>query len=373
MKDMFKLSAIKGNLLTAISYMIPVVCGAGFVIAIGMAFGGTSQDALVSGSYSFWDALATMGGAALGMLPMIISCGIAFSIAGKPGIAPGLVCGLAAIRISAGFLGGILGGYVAGWLAVAIIRSVKVPDWAKGLMPTLIVPFLASLGSGLVMVYVVGLPVAWFTEWLTGVLTSMTGASNTVFGALIGGLSVIDFGGPINKTVYAVTLTLQAEGINGPVTALQLANTSVPIGFGLAYLVSKIKGKRIYTEGEVETLKSAVPMGVVNIVEGAIPIVMNDLVRGIAASVAGGAAGGAVLMTLTQGAGATVPFGGFLMLPTMGTLWWAGLAAIVVNVAVTGTVYALIKKPVPAEDASVEAYVAAEDEEDLDLDMLQVL
>lgn len=33
---------LKGHLLTAISYLIPIVCGAGFLIAIGMAFGGTS-------------------------------------------------------------------------------------------------------------------------------------------------------------------------------------------------------------------------------------------------------------------------------------------------------------------------------------------
>ena len=44
-----KKANFKGHLLTAISYLIPVVCGAGFIIAIGMAFGGKSQDALVMG------------------------------------------------------------------------------------------------------------------------------------------------------------------------------------------------------------------------------------------------------------------------------------------------------------------------------------
>ena len=34
---------LKGHLLTAISYLIPIVCGAGFLIAIGMGFGGSSQ------------------------------------------------------------------------------------------------------------------------------------------------------------------------------------------------------------------------------------------------------------------------------------------------------------------------------------------
>ena len=60
---------LKGHLLTAISYLIPIVCGAGFLIAIGMAFGGSSQDALVQGEFTIWDALATMGGKGLGLLP----------------------------------------------------------------------------------------------------------------------------------------------------------------------------------------------------------------------------------------------------------------------------------------------------------------
>lgn len=136
MGEFLKKANFKGHLLTAISYMVPIVCGAGFVIAIGMAMGGTSQDSLVMGEFNFWQALATIGGKGLGMLPAIIATGIAFSIAGKPGIAPGFVTGLVANAISAGFIGGMIGGYIAGWLAVAVLKFVKVPSWAKGLMPT---------------------------------------------------------------------------------------------------------------------------------------------------------------------------------------------------------------------------------------------
>ena len=77
---------------------------------------------------------------------------------------------------------------------------------------------------------------------------------------------------------------MQAEGLNGPITALQLVNTATPIGFGLAYFIAKMFRKNIYTKVEVETLKSAVPMGVINIVEGVIPLVMNDIVRGVVAT-----------------------------------------------------------------------------------------
>lgn len=366
MQELWKAANPKGHLLTAISFLIPVVCGAGFVISIGMSMGGTVQDALTAGQFDLWQAMATMGAKALGLLPVVIAIGIAGSIAGKPGVAPGLVVGLAANTISAGFIGGMLGGYMAGYLCLGIIRYVKVPKWAKGLMPTLIVPFLGSLISGLVMVYIIGSPVGAFTDALTGFLKNMGTSSNLVMGAIIGALCIVDFGGPINKTCFAFVLTLQAQGINEPVTALQLVNTATPIGFGLAYFLGRIMRKNIYTDVEVETLKSAVPMGVVNIVEGAIPIVMNDIVRGIAAAAIGGACGGAV--TMVYGADATVPFGGFLMLPTMSNPM-AGLMALAVNIFVTGLVYAIIKKDAPLE-AAID--LAEDDEEDIDLSEIKI-
>ncbi|WGY46713.1 PTS fructose transporter subunit IIC [Vibrio sp. ABG19] len=364
-KDIWRAANPKGHLLTAISFLIPIVCGAGFIIAIGMAMGGKPQDALVLGEFDLWTSMATMGAKALGLLPVVIACGIAGSIAGKPGIAPGFVVGLAANTISAGFIGGILGGYIAGYIALGIIKNVKVPSWARGLMPTLIVPFFASVISGLIMVYIVGTPIGIFTDTLTGFLRSMGTSSNLVLGAVIGALCILDFGGPINKTCFAFVLTLQAQGINEPITALQLVNTATPIGFGLAYFISKLLRKNIYNNEEIETLKSAVPMGVVNIVEGSIPIVMNDIVRGISAAAIGGACGGAV--TMVYGADATVPFGGIFMIPTMSNPM-AGIMALVVYILVTGTVYALIKKDVP-RDVVINN---DDEEEDIDLDDIKI-
>ena len=178
---------LKGHLLTAISYLIPIVCGAGFLIAIGMAFGGSNQAELVSG-----DALATMGGAGLGLLPVVISTGISYSILKKPGIAPGFITGLTANAIGAGFIGGILGGYIAGFLGLAVMKYVKVPKWAKGLMPTLIIPFLTSILSGLIMVYIIGAPIGAFTNALTGFLNNLGTSSLLIFGGIVGLLTSAD-------------------------------------------------------------------------------------------------------------------------------------------------------------------------------------
>lgn len=366
MKKFFRELNLKGHLLTAISYLIPIVCGAGFLIAIGMGFGGTSQDILVQGEFSIWDALATMGGAGLGLLPVVISTGISYSIAGKPGIAPGFIIGLTANAIEAGFIGGILGGFLSGYLAISILKYFKVPKWAKGLMPTLIVPFFTSIIGGLIMVYIIGVPIAAFTSMLTSALNNLGSSSLLAFGGVVGILSGVDYGGPINKTVFAFVLTMQAEGLNGPITALQLVNTATPVGFGLAYFIAKLFGKKIYKPLETETLKSAVPMGFINIVEGVIPIVMNDIIRCVIATAVGGAAGGAVSMML--GADATVPFGGVLMLPTM-TNPMSGVIALLVNILVTGVTLALIKKDVSKDEASVETEV---EEEEIDLDDIKI-
>lgn len=62
---------LKKHMLTAISYLIPVVCGSGFLIAIGMAMGG-SPGADLTKTFTLWDAFAKMGALGLGLLPMII-------------------------------------------------------------------------------------------------------------------------------------------------------------------------------------------------------------------------------------------------------------------------------------------------------------
>ncbi len=123
LKQIWQAANSKGHLLTAISFLIPIVCGSGFIIAIGMGLGGTVQDTLTPGQFDVWQAMATLGAKALGLLPVVIAVGISGSIAGKPGIAPGFVVGLAANTISAGFIGGMIGGYIAGYIALAIIKK----------------------------------------------------------------------------------------------------------------------------------------------------------------------------------------------------------------------------------------------------------
>lgn len=354
---------IKQPALTAIAYLIPVVVAGGFLLAVGNIMGGKNLEA-VKGMANIWDAFSTMGGLILGMLPIVVSTGVAFAIADKPGIAPGLLVGLISRIIGAGFLGGLIGGYVAGWAAMLVIAYVKVPKWAAGLMPTLIIPFLASLIAGLFMFYVLGGPIAAGTVWLTGYMKTLDTSQKFLYGMIIGVLASVDYGGAINKTVFAFVLALQAEGINEPITVLILASMVTPMGYTLAYFLGKLVHKNIYTPLEVETLKTAFPMGLVEITEGSLPIVLNDLWRSVVATGVGGAVGGG--FSMLWGADSKIPASGLFAVPTMSRPW-AFIVALIIGSVVTALVYLILKKPVSATDLQEE-----KEEEDLNLKDLKI-
>lgn len=121
----------KKHLMTAISFFLPIIVASGFLLAIGNMTGGATIENFKDG-FSFADALTTMGGYGLGLLPMIVSTAIAYSIADKPGIAPGLIVGMVANGIGTGFLGGLVGGYISGIIVVLIVTYIKVPRWMEG-------------------------------------------------------------------------------------------------------------------------------------------------------------------------------------------------------------------------------------------------
>lgn len=106
---------IRKHIMTGISYMIPYVCAAGMLMVIGNIFGGQTITDYRAG-FSIPDALTTLGGDGLGLLPVFISTFIAYSIADRPGIAPGFLLGLLCKANGFGFLGGLLTGYLAGYL-----------------------------------------------------------------------------------------------------------------------------------------------------------------------------------------------------------------------------------------------------------------
>ncbi|WP_372875719.1 fructose-specific PTS transporter subunit EIIC [Pseudomonas sp.] len=325
------------HLLTGVSYMLPMVVAGGLMIALSFVFG--IEAFKEEGSLAA--ALMQIGGeAAFKLMVPVLAGYIAYSIADRPGLAPGMIGGLLASSLGAGFIGGIIAGFLAGYAAKAIARWVQLPASVEALKPILIIPLLASLFTGMVMIYVVGKPVAGMLVGLTSFLDSMGSTNAILLGLLLGGMMCVDLGGPINKAAYAFSVGLLASQSYAPMAAVMAAGMVPPIGMAIATVIARHK----FAQSEREAGKAAGVLGLCFISEGAIPFAAKDPFRVIPASIAGGALTGALSMYF--GCKLMAPHGGLfvLLIPNAINHALLYLLAIVAGSLLTGVVYALIKR-----------------------------
>ncbi|MDL5391365.1 PTS fructose transporter subunit EIIBC, partial [Escherichia coli] len=80
--------------------------------------------------------------------------------------------------------------------ALFISRQLKLPRNLEGLKPVLIIPLFSTLVVGLLMIYVVGTPVAHALQALEAWLRSMQTGSALTLGLLLGAMMAFDMGGP---------------------------------------------------------------------------------------------------------------------------------------------------------------------------------
>ncbi|WP_110953693.1 PTS fructose transporter subunit IIC [Anaerosinus massiliensis] len=351
---MLKSLELKRHAMTGISYMIPLVVAAGLLIAIGNIAGG--NPALISdykSSYSLWEAAVTLGVYGMGLIPAVMSAAIAYSIADRPGIAPGLLMGMIANAMGAGFFGGMLGGYLSGWCVNFLKRKIKVPIWAQGLMPMMILPLLASIIVGFIMFFVIGGPIAAVSFALTDMLVNMQGGSKAVFGAIMGAMAAFDFGGPVNKVASLFADGLLMNGVYGPEAVKICASMIPPFGVALSWVIKKSR----YSKSEADNIKIAFPMGICMITEGVIPIAAVDPLRVIFSCSFGAAVGGSLIMLFDVGS--PVPSGGMFIVPAMqnpiGFLIALGVGSVVTALLLVALKKDAVEKEFENEDELEEA------------------
>jgi PTS system fructose-specific IIC component len=378
---------VRRVLMTGVSYMIPFVAAGGLLIALGFLLGGYeianhAGAVLADGTlFSPPDITAysepTLGhvpldsgvlaylGAALFMLGKIafaffvpaLAGYIAYAIADRPGIAPGFVMGGLVTDVSAfgvpqsGFLGAIVGGVLAG-LVAHWITGWKVPAWARGLMPVLVIPLLTTMLVGLVMIVVLGRPIAWLMEQLADGLSSLSGGSAVLLGVILGLMMAFDMGGPLNKVAYSFA----AAGVGGAalsndapelkiMAAVMLAGMVPPIALALATVLRP----RLFSVPERENGKAGWLLGASFITEGAIPFAAADPLRIIPAIMAGSAVTGGLSMAMDVSVRA--PHGGiFVLFAVDGVLGY--LIALAAGVAV-GAALVVVLKSFGRSDADV--------------------
>jgi PTS system fructose-specific IIC component len=325
------------HLLTGVSFMLPMVVAGGLLIALSFVFGieAFEQEGTLAAAL-----MQIGGGTAFALMIPVLAGYIAYSIADRPGIAPGMIGGMLAANIGSGFIGGILAGFLAGYVALAVTRYVKLPSSVESLKPILIIPLVASLVTGLTMIYVIGEPVAALLNGLTSFLESMGSTNAVLLGILLGAMMCFDLGGPVNKAAYTFGVGLLASETYGPMAAIMAAGMVPPIGMGIASVVARHK----FSQPEREAGKASFVLGLCFISEGAIPFAAKDPLRVIPACIAGGALTGALSMLV--GAQLMAPHGGIfvLLIPNAITPALLYLGAIVAGSLVTGLGYAFIKR-----------------------------
>ncbi|WP_417877223.1 PTS fructose transporter subunit IIBC [Vibrio sp.] len=330
------------HLMTGVSHMLPVVVAGGLIIALSFVFGieafkeeGTMAAALMN----------IGGGSAFALMIPVLAGFIAFSIADRPGLAPGLVGGMLASSIGSGFLGGIAAGFIAGYSAKLLADKVSLPQSMEALKPILIIPFVATLFTGLVMIYIVGGPVAGIMNGLTEFLNNMGSDRAVLLGIILGAMMCFDLGGPVNKAAYAFGVGLLASQTYAPMAAIMAAGMVPALGMGLATFLAKKK----FEESEREAGKASFVLGLCFISEGAIPFAAKDPMRVIPSCMAGGALTGALSMLF--GAKLMAPHGGLfvLLIPNAITPVLMYLVAIAAGTAVTGFTYAFLKNKAEAK------------------------
>jgi len=328
------------HLMSGVSFMIPFVTAGGLLIALAFAFGGIyATDP--SHANTFAGALFEIGAkGAFTLFVPILAGYIAYSIADRPGLAPGMVGGLLSSLLGAGFLGAIAAGFIAGYGTSFLNRSIKLPRSLEGLKPVLILPLLGTLLTGLLMVYVVGTPVAEILAFLTNFLKSMQGSSAILLGLLLGAMMAFDMGGPVNKAAYAFSVGLLSASVYTPMAAVMAAGMTPPLGLALA---TKLFPRR-FSEAERESGTATGALGLSFITEGAIPYAARDPFRVIPCTVAGSAVAGAISMA--AGVELKVPHGGICVLPSPDAVTHLGfyIIALLAGTAITTVMLGVLKK-----------------------------
>ncbi len=197
-----------------------------------------------------------------------------------------------AVHTGSGFLGGIVAGFLAGYLTHWLNRSIRLPRTLEGLKPTLLLPLLGTMLTGLLMIFVLGRPVAAALAAATAWLNSLGQTSAGLLGAVLGGMMAFDMGGPINKAAYTFSTGLIDSQIYGPIAAAMAAGMTPPLALFFATLLFKNR----FTPDDREAGKAAGVLGLAFITEGAIPFAARDPLRVIPAMVAGSAIAGAISM-----------------------------------------------------------------------------
>ena len=347
------------HLMNGVSHMLPFVIGGGILIALAFLFDDQAINPANFGKNTPLAAvLKTIGDQAFGFMLPVLAGFISMSIADRPGLAVGFVGGAIAnagytfsnvmtydssTAISSGFIGALLAGFLGGYIIV-LLRKIfdKLPNALEGLKPILLYPVCGILLMGVIMIAVNPI-VGAINTVLNNFLSSMSGTSSILLGAILGGMMSVDMGGPFNKAAYVFGTAQLTVANAGPeqyaIMAAVMAGGMVP---PLAIALCTTFFKNRFTESERKSGVVNYVMGLSFITEGAIPFAAGDLLHILPPCIIGSAVAGALSMAFQCGLPA--PHGGIFVIGVI-TNPLMYLVSIAAGAVVGMLIMSVTKKP----------------------------
>lgn len=335
MEELVKiLKNTRQHLMNGVSYMLPVVVGGGILMAVGVMMSGQGAVPQTGFAANLWK----IGSSALGLMVPVLSAYIAMSIADRPGIAPGLAGGVLSNAIGAGFLGGILSGLFAG-IVCYYLKKLRLPKAIQSVKSIIVIPLISILLTGILMIYVLGTPIAGLMSALTTFLTSMNEGNKIILGLIVGAMIAFDLGGPVNKVAFSFMVATVGMGVYSYAGPCAIAIAVPPLGSGAASLILRKK----FSKEEREAGIGALAMGAVGITEGAISYASADPLHMIPINMISTAIATALAYFLNVSCAAA--WGGLIVLPVAGNRL-GFLLSIAVGMAVHVSLCAVFKKDI---------------------------
>jgi fructose PTS system EIIBC or EIIC component len=300
------LKHLRQHLLTGVSYAIPFIACGGILTALAVSFAMTPTGPDFSNAPRL-KLILDIGSAAFALMLPVLAGYIAYSIGGKPALVPGFLGGYFSDQVKAGFLGAILAGLLAGYV-VELLKKLPVSKHLRPIMPILVIPVISGALTGVVMLKVLGLPIAILMLHANDALRAMSTGNSIVLALILGAMIAFDMGGPINKTAFFFGAAMIREGNYQIMGACAAAICTPPLGTGLATLLQK----KLWSTEEREAGVAGIVMGLTGITEGAIPFAAADPVRVIPSIMLGSAV--AAVIAMVGKVGDHAPHGGPIVL-----------------------------------------------------------
>lgn len=272
-KEIFKKTGL--HFRTGVSYMLPVLVIGSFFGCIALL--GGSSDAEI------WTVFKTIGNIGLRYFVPVMAAYVAYSIVDTQGIAPGLIIGVLAQETnSGGYLGALLGGILVGYFTFLVLK-IKLPELFQSTWG-MIAPVFSTLIVALLIVFVIGPPIASLMSFIEKFLHSLSNSGNATMGGVMGILGGIDYGGPFSKTQSTFATAALDLKLFTPLGICGAIVTIPPLGLCLATFLSPA----LYTSKEKKYAKSSwVYALVAGFTEIAIPLAAGDIIRSTIATVTG--------------------------------------------------------------------------------------